>query len=317
MIFEIKILGTGSATPAHKRHPSAQVINSNDQLYLLDCGEGTQIQFLKYHVRASRVNNIFISHLHGDHFFGIMGLLNSMNLNGKTEDVNLYAPYPLSDFLTHMLKMSNSRFQFQLNFIPTEPQCHYVLWENEHLQIETIPLKHNIECCGFLFKEKTRKRKIDTTRIDLKNIPPTSIKDLKNGLDIVTPEGKNVFNREVTLEPPLPRSYAYCTDTLYSEEIIPIIKDVDILYHEATFLNDMFERAKETCHSTTLQAGQIARLSACKKLIIGHYSSRYKEIEPFLEETKQEFPDTSLAKEGDVITIPEIVPENQMVESKI
>src|SRR3990167_344923 len=304
MIFEIKILGTGSATPAHRRHPSAQVVNYNEQLYLLDCGEGTQIQFLKYHVKAGRVNNIFISHLHGDHFFGIMGFLNSLNLNGRTETVNLYAPFPLSDFLTHMLSISNSRFQFHLNFIPTNPTKHYVLFENELFQIETIPLKHNIECCGFLFREKPRKRKIDTTKIDLSKIPFPDIKNLKNGLDIAVENGKIIFNKEVTLDPPLPRSYAYCTDTMYSEDIIPLIKGVDLLYHEATFLNDMLERAVETCHSTSSQAGQIAKKSGCEKLIIGHFSSRYKDIEPFLEETKIEFPNTFLAKEGDLITLP-------------
>ncbi len=296
MRFDVTILGTSSATTAFGRMQTSQVVNHNERLYLIDCGEGTQLQLQKYKVKKSKINHIFISHLHGDHFFGLIGLISTMHLNGRTRPLYLFGPKGLNEIITVQLKHSLSFLRFEIIFHETDPTRQYVLFENNELEVLTIPLNHRIPCSGFLFREKPKKRKLDGASLP-KNLELHQYDLLREGKDVEV-DGKVYKNDELTIPPKYNRSYAFCSDTQPFEEFFDYVKSVDVMYHEATFTHDQVERARATHHTTAHEAGQIAARIGIKKLIIGHFSARYKELSPILAESKKEFNNSYLAQEG-------------------
>jgi len=263
MKFEVLILGTGSATPAYGRHPSSQVVNFNEALFLVDCGEGTQTQLSRFGIRMNRLSHVFISHLHGDHYFGLPGLLASMHLNGRTNDLHVYGPPGLGEILDLQFRHAGTALQFHLVFHPTHPGAAEILLEAPRLRVTSFPLHHRVPCTGFRFDETVRASKHPATR-----------------------------------------SYAYCSDTrAFFSGYMDAIRNVDLLYHESTFLHEMVGRAEETLHSTALEAAQVAKRVGAKKLLLGHYSARYRELEPLLEEARSVFGASELAVEGKVFDL--------------
>jgi ribonuclease Z len=304
MTFEILILGSSSATPIYSRHPTAQVVNIHERLFLVDCGEGTLIQLNRYHVKFHRINHIFISHLHGDHYLGIVGLLSTLHLQGRQTDLHLYCPPELEEIIEIQLKYSQTALRYKIVYHHIDAKNPIIIYKDDELEIQTIIMNHRIPCTGFLFTEKAKTRKLLKDKLAEYKIPVESYNDLKDGKDYVSGDLR-VPNGELTSDPIPPRKYAFCSDTIYDERIIPFIKGVDLLYHESTFLSDKLERAQETFHTTATQAGMIAKKSEVKRLIIGHFSARYKNIYPLLEEAKQVFPNSTLAIEGDVFPVGE------------
>ncbi|MDB5157779.1 MAG: ribonuclease [Mucilaginibacter sp.] len=303
MKFEVTILGSSSATPIYNRNPTSQVLNINERLYLVDCGEGTQQQMLRFDVRASRIDHIFISHLHGDHYLGLVGLLSSLHLNGRKKTLKLFGPPQLKEIIDLQFKYSETTLQYEIEFIETDPNKARTIVSNEDVTIETIPLDHRIPCTGFLFREKKRLRKLLKDKLERIGVPVEYFTALKKGADYTNPEGKVYKNDTLTTDSDAPKAYAYCSDTLYSDQYFDQINNVDLLYHEATFLNNMLDRAKETHHTTALQAGEIALKVNAKKLLIGHFSARYKSLDELLEEAQSVFPETGLAIEGKTFTV--------------
>jgi len=303
MVFEVSILGSSSATPIYQRHPTAQVLNIHERFFLVDCGEGTLIQLNRYKIKFHRINHIFISHLHGDHYLGLLGLLSTMHLQGRTIPIHLYCQAPLKEIIDIQLKYSETILRFPIHYHMLDPKNSAVIMEDDDLEVSTIILNHRIPCTGFLFKEKPRSRKLQKDKLQKFNVPISVYQDLKNGMDYTDEFGKVIANSELTTDLKNARSYAFCSDTCYDERILPQISEIDLLYHEATFLNDKEERAKETFHSTAAQAATIAKKANVKRLIIGHFSARYKNLYPLLDEAKEVFPETTLAMEGDVFSI--------------
>ena len=303
MSFSITILGCSSAIPTIERNSSGQIINYHDKLYLIDCGEGTQIQLRRYLNRIQRLQCIFISHLHGDHFFGLVGLISSLHLLGRTKELHVYGPQGLEEIILIQLSYSQTELAYNLVFHVTNPWISELIYDDKELQVTTIPLEHRIPTHGFLFKEKPGLRKIKKEVVLSEEISYTAYDNIKKGADYVMPDGTVVSNASLTIAPPSPRSYAYCSDTRYTETIIPLIKGVDILYHEATFLKDLSEQAQLKFHSTAEQAARIAQLAGVKKLIIGHYSARYDDTQPLLAEAKSIFDETELAYDGLTLSI--------------
>jgi ribonuclease Z len=302
MTFEILILGSSSATPIYSRHPTAQVVNLHERLFLVDCGEGTLIQLNRYQVKFHRINHIFISHLHGDHYLGIVGLLSTLHLQGRTAEMHLYCPPELEEIIEIQLRYSQTTLRYPIRYHHTDAKTPAKIYEDDDSEVHTIILNHRIPCTGFLFREKQKTKKLIKEKLKEYNIPVEAYNDLKGGKDYTANE-KTIPNSELTSEPPVPRSYAFCSDTIYDESLIPHIKGVDLLYHEATFLNDKLERAQETFHTTALQAGVMAQKAEAKRLIIGHFSARYKNLYPLLEETRTVFSNSTLAIEGDVFSV--------------
>jgi len=298
MNFEVTILGSSSATPIFQRHPTAQVLNIRERFFLVDCGEGTQAQFLKYKVRLSKITHIFISHLHGDHYLGFVGLLSTMHLQGRTNEIHVYGQAELMDVIELQLRLSMTRLRYQIIFHPIKHFAPAIILEDEDMIVKTIILNHRIPCTGFLFKEKPKPRKLLVNKLQQYNIPFSFYGKLKDGFDYRDVDGNVIANDELTISSRAPRSYAFCSDTVYDESIINEIRGVDLLYHEATFLHDMVERAQTTFHTTSLQAATIAKKAEVKKLIIGHFSARYKELQPLVDEARTVFPNTELAIEG-------------------
>ncbi len=298
MSFQLKILGSSSAVPAYGRNHTAQILQIYNNFYLIDCGEGTQLQLKKYKVKINKINAIFISHLHGDHFLGLFGLISTMSLLGRTKDLYVFGPRGLSDIITTQLKYSETILKFELIFETLGKDVNEEIFNFSNITVETIPLSHRIQCNGFLFREKPKPRKLIKEKLP-ELITKLQIADLKQGRDVLDDDGNVIYkNEDYTNAPAIARAYAYCSDTIYKEDIVPIIKNVDLLYHESTFLHEMLERAESTFHTTAHQAGLIAKMADVKKLIIGHYSSRYKDLTPFIEEAKAIFPDTDLAIDG-------------------
>ncbi|MBX2959320.1 MAG: ribonuclease Z [Flavobacteriales bacterium] len=299
--FSILILGSASAAPTLARNPSAQLININEQYYLVDCGEGTQNRLRQHKIKFQRLNHIFISHLHGDHYLGLLGLLQTMSLLGRTLPLNLYGPKQLKELVDMNLAYSHSTLKYPLIFHETQTNQSEVLFENEHLTISTIILDHRVPCTGFLFKEKPKPRKINPKAIKRYEIPKYAMDNLKRGLDFSFPDKNEVIKNELlTLNPDESYSYAYCSDTKFNERIVPQLKDIDILYHEATFLHRDEKRAEATYHSTAKQAATIAKQANAKLLIIGHFSNRYKDLNVLLDEAKTIFANTQLAQDDAV-----------------
>lgn len=296
-MFAVTILGNNSALPMHDRHPTAQVVTYKDQHFLIDCGEGTQLQMSHYKVRKSRISHIFISHLHGDHYFGLFGLLNSMGLSGRKDPLHVYGPAPLGPLLKHVLEASETILPFPL-FIEAITE-EGVIYDGPGLTITAFPVYHRIECWGFLMQEKEKPRKINIEKAREYEVPNAYFQQLKNGADYERKDGVLIPNEDLTLPGPEPRSYAYCADTKFvPEKICPILKGCSLVYHESTYLNDQLEKAHSYNHSTAHQAATIAAQAEVKRLIIGHFSSRYKDVSPFLQEARMVFPQTDLAIEG-------------------
>jgi ribonuclease Z len=303
MKFEVTILGSSSATPVYNRNPTAQLLNCNEKFYLIDCAEGTQQQLIKYGLKASKIDYVFISHLHGDHYFGLIGLLSSMHLNGRIKPLYIYAPKAIKEILEVQFKYSETSLKYELVYFDIDPTQSAVIFQNSDVTVETIILNHRIPCTGFKFTEKKRLRKLLIDKLEQENIPIELYPLLKRGVDLSLPNGDILLNADYTTDSAVPRSYAYCSDTLYDESYFDSIKNCDTLYHEATFLHEMLERANETHHTTALQAAQVAEIVGAKKLLIGHFSSRYKTLTALLDEARTIFPDTELALEGNTYEI--------------
>ncbi|MBY0543648.1 MAG: ribonuclease Z [Sphingobacteriaceae bacterium] len=303
MTFEVTILGSSSATPVYNRNPTAQLLNCNEKFYLIDCAEGTQQQLIKFGLKASKIDYVFISHLHGDHYFGLIGLLSSMHLNGRIKPLYIYAPEAIKEILELQFKHSDTHLKYELIYFAIDASKPKIIFENNDVIIETIILNHRIPCTGFKFTEKKRLRKLLVEKLESDNIAIELYPLLKRGVDLELPNGDVLKNSDYTTDSAIPKSYAYCSDTLYDESYFDSIKDCDTLYHEATFLHEMIDRAKETHHTTALQAAQIATIVGAKQLLIGHFSSRYKTLNALLDEAQSEFPNTALALEGNTFQI--------------
>lgn len=295
--FELHILGCGSALPTTRHFPTSQIVNVRDKLFMIDCGEGAQLQFRKSHLKFSRLNHIFISHLHGDHCFGLLGLISTLNLLGRTAELHIHSPKGLETLLTPMLDFFNRQMTYKVLFHEFDTKEPMQIYEDRSLTVTTIPLRHRMPCCGFLFAEKRRPNHIIREMVDFYQVPVYELNRIKNGADYVTSEGKTVSNNLLTRPSAPSRSYAYCSDTIYLPSIVEQIKGVDLLFHEATFANEDAPRAKETFHTTAAQAAEIARKAEVKKLLIGHFSARYEDENILLQEASAIFPDTQLAKE--------------------
>lgn len=303
MVFEITILGTSAAMPGWGRNLSAQLVNVNQVMFLVDCGEGTQFQLLRYKQRFNRINYIFISHLHGDHYLGLTGLLSSMQLQNRTEPLHIFAPRGLDEILTVQFKYSQTLMNYPLVFHPLDTERAEVIFENENLTVSTIPLEHRIACCGFLFREKPKKRRIIKELLP-EGLPAAAMIALKRGDDYLH-HHQWLRNDALTLPPKHSRSYAYCSDTRYTETLIEQLQHVDLLYHEATFADDFAQRAEETWHSTARQAAQLAAKAHVRELLLGHFSVRYRDLAPLLAEAREAFANTRLATEGQTYIIEE------------
>lgn len=303
MKFEVTILGSSSATPVFNRNPTAQLLNCNEKFYLIDCGEGTQQQLIRFGIKASKIDVVFISHLHGDHYFGLIGLLSTMHLNGRIKPFQIYAPAPLKDILELQFKHSETNLRFDIEFTALTADQPRVILENGDMTVETIVLNHRIPCTGFKFTEKKRLRKILIEKLEADHISQEYYPLLKRGLDLELPGGKVILNADYTIDSDKPKSYCYCSDTLADGSYLESIRNCTTLYHEATFMDDLLERANITHHTTALQAGELAKQAGVTQLIIGHFSSRYKTLQPLLEEAESVFPNTLLAVEGNTYSI--------------
>ena len=300
--FELHILGCGSALPTTRHRPASQVINLRDKLYMIDCGEGTQQQVRKAHLKFSRLNHVFISHIHGDHCFGLIGLISTFSMLGRTTDLHVYAPAALEPVLRMQLEVFCHGLAFDVMF-HAHPEGHALIFEDRSVSVFTLPLRHRIPCSGFLFVEKAVLPHIRRDMIDFWGIPIQAIPSIKQGSDWTTPDGRVVPNSHLVLPADPPRRYAYCSDTIYQPQLAEYVRGVDLLFHEATFGEDYRERAKATFHTTARQAATLARDAGVKRLLIGHYSARYTDESVLLDEAKAVFPDTFLANEGQVVRI--------------
>lgn len=301
--FEVDILGCGSALPTTRHFSSSQVINIREKLFMVDCGEGAQLQLRRSKLKFSRLNHIFISHLHGDHCFGLMGLISTFGLLGRTATLHIYAHEELERLLRPQLDFFCKGMDYTVEFHSINPSKAAVIYEDRSVTVSTLPLKHRIPTCGFLFQEKKTPNHIIRDMIDFYQIPVYELNRIKNGEDYVTPNGTIVPNHRLTTPSYTPRSYAYCSDTLCRPEIVPLIRKVDLLFHEATFAQCDAARAKETFHSTAVQAAETARDAEVKQLVIGHFSARYEDETILRTEARSIFPNTLLAKENLRITL--------------
>ncbi|MDE1193181.1 MAG: ribonuclease Z [Arachidicoccus sp.] len=302
-MFGVTILGNNSALPAHGRHPTSQIITiADEEILMIDCGEGTQMRIRDFRVKTSKLNHIFISHLHGDHYFGAIGIITSMALVGRTQSLHLYAPAPLHALILTQLKIADSTLPFELIFHPLTKE--ELLADEEKFSVSCFKVFHRIECYGFIINEKHRPRKIMPAKAEEYNIPLTFYKKLQAGEDYSAPDGSVIKNQMVTIEGKKNRSYAFCADTYYTEAYVSAIKDVDLIYHEATYLNDLELQAKQRFHSTAGQAAKIALKAGAKALLLGHFSSKYKDLSAFESEAKEIFPNTEVTQEGVTYIVP-------------
>lgn len=295
--LELHILGCGSALPTTRHFPTSQVLNVRDKLLMIDCGEGAQLQFRKSRLKFSRLTHIFISHLHGDHCFGLPGLISTLNLLGRTAELHIHSPKGLEELLMPMLDFFNRQMTYKVLFHEFDTKEAALIYEDRSLTVTTIPLRHRMPCCGFLFAEKPRPNHIIREMVDFYQVPVYELNRIKNGADYVTPEGETVPNSRLTTPAEPPRSYAYCSDTIYMPFVAEQVRGVDLLFHEATFAEEDAPRAKETFHTTASQAAQIARDAGVKRLLIGHFSARYEDEAKLLQEAQALFPETQLARE--------------------
>ncbi len=301
--FSVTILGSNSALPTSERYPTAQVLNASERFFLIDCGEGTQMQLRKYKVNFMRINHIFISHLHGDHCFGLIGLISTLGLLGRTSDLYIFSVAGLEEILRPQMDFFCRDLPYQIKFVVLDSTKSEVIYSDKTIEVESIPLVHRVPTCGFLFREKAGDLKLKKSFVFQFNPGIKEMLAIKKGADYETEDGRIIPNKEITETPVKARSYAFCSDTKYVPENTAQLKNVDVLYHEATFTQDKEHLAEKTCHSTAQQAALIAKKSDVKELFIGHFSSRYKSLTPLIEEACTVFENTSLAIEGTVIEI--------------
>ena len=295
--FKLTILGRGSALPTKVSMQPSQILEHNEKLMLIDCGEGTQISIRRLDVRISRLNDIFISHLHGDHCLGVIGLLSSFGMMGRRTGLTIHCHPEFEEFLKMQIKFFGGELGYDLKFNTFSPFKTNVIYQEKKLKVTAFPLKHSIPTSGFLFEETGKEPHLIKEKIDFYGVPISKYADIINGEDFVTENGFVIPNNQLTRPATPPTKYAYCSDTMYTEKNLELLKGVDCLYHESTFLEEDKARAKETMHSTAAQAGKFAKLSEAKKLLLGHFSSRYKNFEKFKEEAMQEFENTEIAEE--------------------
>lgn len=296
--MKLTILGCHSATPTASTHPTAQILEIKGHLFLIDCGEGTQMQLRKYRVKFSRIRHIFISHLHGDHFFGLPGLISTFLLLGREAELHIYGPKGIKQAILLLLKLGKAYTNFPLYFHELEETTPQVIYEDDKVTVETIPLKHRVYTNGFLFKEKLEDRKLDVDAARNLNIDLSYYNKIKQGFDVENKDGKLISNKDITFDPPAPKSYAYCSDTEYNPEMVPQIEGATVLYHESTFLDEHYHLAEKTKHSTAKESAVIARKAKVGTLILGHYSGRYGKLELFRKEAQEVFDNVELAEDG-------------------
>ena len=301
--FNINILGCGSALPTTRHLATSQIVDLRDKSYMIDCGEGTQVQMRRMRGRFGRLAHIFISHLHGDHCFGLPGLISTLGMLGRTGELVVHGPKEVETYLRPVMDLFCRGMEFEVRFNPVDTRSHSLVMEDRSLSVYSIPLKHRIPTCGYLFAEKPKEAHIIREMTDFYQVPVRCMKDIKQGQDYVTPEGEVVPNSRLTRPAAPPKRYAFCSDTAYNRSIIPIIEGADLLYHEATFAECDLARAKETFHSTARQAAEIARDAHVKRLVIGHYSARYEDLSELHREAEAVFPGTILGNEGTVIPV--------------
>jgi ribonuclease Z len=301
--FKLRILGCGSALPTIRHNASSQILEFRNKQFLIDCGEGTQVQLRRMRIGFTKIAHIFISHLHGDHCFGLPGLLSSMSLQGRVGEVVIHGPAEVETFLKPIISQFCQGITFDIRFNHVDTTTHSLIYEDKSINVYSIPLRHRIPTTGFLFAEKPKEPHIIKDMTDAYDVPLSFMKSLKAGEDFVTPDGEVVPNSRLTRPADAPKKYAYCSDTAYNPSIISIIEGADLLYHEATFASDMADRAKQTFHSTAAQAATIAKDAQVKRLLIGHYSARYENLDALFEEAKKIFPNVTLANEGMKIDI--------------
>jgi ribonuclease Z len=297
--FFVTILGSSSAIPTPARYTTSQVVNLNDRLFMIDCGEAAQIQLRRFGIKFGRINHIFISHLHGDHIFGLPGLISSMTLSSKKGEIHIYAHSELQIVLSGLMKFMNESVDFKIVYHKLNMRRHSIVFEDDKIRIESFPLKHRIPCCGFIFREQLQNLHLRGEKIEELKIPIKDRMSIKKGDDYILPDGTLMPNKELTLPPEQPRSFAFCTDTAFHEKVIPYIKDVDLLYHEATFGDNLKELAKLTGHTTARQAAALALKANVGKLIIGHFSTRYKDVNELVDEAREVFPNTYATCDGE------------------
>lgn len=296
--MKLTVLGCYAATPRSLNNPTSQVLEVKNHLFLIDCGEGTQVQLRRNRIRFSRINHIFISHLHGDHFFGLPGLVSTFRLLGRKTELHIYGPKGIKEAITLFLKLGDSWTNYPLIFHELTSPRSEIVFQDRVIEVSTIPLQHRIYTNGFLFREKIGERKLNVKAVAKYRIDKCYFQNIKNGKDIVLDNGQLVPNEVLTFDPPAPKSFAFCSDTQYSEEIIPLIREVDVLYHEATFLETEKELAPKTKHSTAKEAAAIAKKAKVGKLILGHFSTRYPSIDLFRQEATTIFSEVELADDG-------------------
>lgn len=296
--FELHILGCGSALPTTRHFPTSQVLNVRDKLFMIDCGEGAQLQFRKSRLKFSRLNHIFISHLHGDHCFGLPGLISTLNLLGRKADLHIYSPEGLEALMRPVLDFFNRQMTYRVFFHEFSVQAPCLIFEDRSMEVMTLPLQHRMPCCGFLFAEKPSPNHLLREWVDFYGVPVSEFNRIKNGADYVTPEGETIPNSRLTSPADPPRKYAYCSDTVYKPTLAPLIRGANLLFHEATFANADKARASETFHTTAGQAALFAQTANVKKLVIGHFSARYEDEQALLNEALAVFPHTILAREN-------------------
>lgn len=303
MSLKLTILGCGSATPTLDRNPTAQVLQVLERFFLIDCGEGTQLQMRRNKIRPRHFDHIFISHLHGDHYLGLFGLLSSLHLYSRNKPMHVFCPPPLKEIIQLQLKASDTRLTYELHFHELAGNSEQLILETNEASVYSFPMNHRIPCWGFKFVEKPRPRSMKGEKIREYNIPFSKIDEIRNGSDFVTEKGKVIPNNELTFPAKETRTYAFCSDTIYDETIIPYVKGVDLLYHESTFAHELLDKATNRYHTTALQAAIFARKAEAKTLIIGHYSSRYGDITALLNEARTVFENTIAASDNLVIEI--------------
>jgi ribonuclease Z len=298
MSLDLLILGSGSALPTLDSNQTAQVLETESELYLIDCGEGTQIELRRYKVRMQRINHIFISHLHGDHFFGLVGLLSTMHLLGRKKAVTIHGPEGLEEIVRVQFRNAGSHLSYKMDF-NTINIGDELIHEDKYVKVRSLELNHRIKTFGFLFEEQPKPRKLIPEALEKYKVPHYARRGITQGKDFIDPQGNKVANALLSKEADAPLRYAYCSDTAYYEPLIQRLQEVDLLYHEATFQEADRERAKVTYHSTAKDAARMANLAGVKKLLVGHFSNRYKSRQGFLKEARPIFPETYIAEEGE------------------
>jgi ribonuclease Z len=303
MSFSVTILGSSSAIPTSKRNLTAHLVNHDERFFLIDCGEGTQIQLQRFRTKYLRINHIFISHLHGDHIFGLFGLISSLSMMGRKNTLHIYSPGKIKDLLHLHFAFMGETLNYEIEFHELDAKVSQEIYDDGKLIVTTIPLRHRVPCVGYCFREHKKPLNIRKECIERYQLGIKDIVDIKQGADFVLENGKVIPNKDLTTEPVPPKSYAFCSDTKALQRIVPYIANVDLLYHESTFLNEDAKLAKATYHTTTGQAAQLALEANVKKLVIGHLSSRYKDESRFIKEVRDVFPNAVMAEDGMVIEV--------------